>query len=131
MIDNWFKWLSGFIGAVVGYLYGGWTGPLIALIYLVGIDYISGTLAAGVNGNLNSKKGFQGAAKKVMIFLVVGMAHILDGILNQNVLMSGAIFLFISGEVISIGENATTLGMPLPDFLMNAISKKGGGPFGQ
>lgn len=121
------------VGCMFTYLYGGWTTALVILCYFVVIDYITGVVGAAISGKLSSKKGYAGAGKKLMIFIGVGIAHLLDQLLQTNFIMNGAIFWYMSGELISIGENAATLGMPLPDIVLKALekTKDGGGTVGQ
>lgn len=132
MFQEYFRAGLASAGCAFGYFFGGWTTTLIILMYFIVIDYVTGFLAAAIHGQLNSKKGFAGAAKKVMIFVGVGVAHLLDTLLNTNFIMTGAVFYYLSGELISIGENAAVLGVPLPEIILKALEKtKGGGTVGQ
>lgn len=109
-------------GVVVGYLFGGWSLLLQALVTLVIIDYVTGLLASGVEGKLSSKVGFKGIAKKVMLFLVVAAGHVIDRLTGQgHVLGDSAIFLYIGNELLSIFENVGRSGVPIPDKFKNAV----------
>lgn len=71
------------LGGFYGYLFGGWDVVLKVLVNLVVIDYITGVIAAGYNMKLKSKKGFKGIAKKLMLFLLVGVANQLDTVFGR------------------------------------------------
>ena len=51
---------------------------LIALIVFVALDYVTGVMCAVVDKKLSSAVGFKGIFKKVLIFALVGVGHILD-----------------------------------------------------
>ena len=104
------------IGGWLGWFLGGWDGLLYALIAFVVIDYITGVMCAIVDKRLSSRVGFKGICKKVLIFALVGMGHILDThiIGTGSVLRTAVIFFYISNEGVSLLENATYLGLPVP-----------------
>lgn len=89
---------------------------MYALIAFVVIDYITGVMCAIVDKRLSSRVGFKGICKKVLIFTLVGMGHILDThiIGSGSVLRTAVIFFYISNEGVSLLENATYLGLPVP-----------------
>lgn len=100
----------------------GWDIVLITLTILTIIDYITGIIAAAYNGELKSKIGFRGIAKKVVMFLLVGVAVQLDLILGSNsAIREATIFFFSGNELLSILENAGRMGVKLPDVLVNAV----------
>ncbi len=104
------------VGGWLGWFLGGWDGLLYALIAFVVIDYITGVMCAIVDRRLSSRVGFKGICKKVLIFALVGMGHILDThiIGSGSVLRTAVIFFYISNEGVSLLENATYLGLPVP-----------------
>ena len=105
------------IGGWLGYVLGGCDGLLYALIAFVVIDYITGVMSA-INGHrLSSSVGFKGICRKVLIFLLVGSANILDVhvIGTGSVLRTAVIFFYISNEGVSLMENAAHLGLPVPE----------------
>ena len=104
------------VGGWIGWFLGGWDGLLYALIAFVVIDYITGVMCAVVDRRLSSRVGFKGICKKVLIFALVGMGHILDThiIGTGSVLRTAVIFFYISNEGVSLLENATYLGLPVP-----------------
>ena len=113
------------IGGVMGYLFGGVDGFLFALIAFVAIDDITGVLAAIYTRQLSSEVGFKGIAKKVMIFLLVGIGNVIDvEILKAGaVLRTAVIFFYLSNEGISIIENAARLELPIPQQLVDVLKQ--------
>lgn len=105
------------IGGWLGYFLGGWDGLLYALIAFVVIDYLTGVMCAINDKTLSSEVGFKGICRKVLIFLLVGIAHILDVIVigSGGVLRTAVIFFYISNEGVSLLENAAHLGLPVPE----------------
>ena len=113
------------VGGCLGYFLGGCDGLLYALIAFVVIDYITGVLCAIYDKNLSSSVGFKGICKKVLIFLMVGVGHILDTkvIGTGSVLRTAFIFFYISDEGISLIENAAHLGLPIPQKLRDVLEQ--------
>lgn len=123
------------VGGWLGWFLGGCDGLLYALIAFVVIDYITGVMCAVADRNLSSEVGFKGIAKKVLIFLLVGIGNIIDTqvIGNGSVLRTAVIFFYISNEGVSLVENAAHLGLPIPTKLKDVLeqlhdrAEKGGG----
>ena len=110
-----------FTGVVgwLGWFLGGCDGLLYALIAFVVIDYLTGVMCAINDHNLSSEVGFRGICRKVLIFLLVGIANILDVqvIGAGSVLRTAVIFFYISNEGVSLLENAAHLGLPVPEAI--------------
>jgi toxin secretion/phage lysis holin len=117
------KTISAFIGAVTSFLFGEWSPLLGILVALVFIDYASGIGASGIEGKLNSSVGMKGIARKVAIFLIVAVAHMLDVSLGYegNILRDATIFFYLANEVLSIIENAGRIGLPVPEQIRQAV----------
>mgnify|MGYP002791478666 CR=1 FL=1 len=113
------------IGGWLGWFLGGFDGLVYALLAFVVIDYVTGVMCAVADRNLSSEVGFRGIAKKVLVFLLVGVANILDVhvIGNGSVLRTAVIFFYISNEGVSLLENASRLGLPIPEK-MKAVLKQ-------
>ena len=105
------------VGGWLGWFLGGCDGLLYALIAFVVIDYITGVMCAINDQSLSSEVGFRGICRKVLIFLMVGIANILDVnvIGTGSVLRTAVIFFYISNEGVSLMENAAHLGLPVPE----------------
>ena len=104
------------VGGWLGYFLGGCDGLILALLAFVVIDYITGVMCAIADKKLSSAVGFKGICRKVLIFLLVGIANILDVqvIGTGSVLRTAVIFFYISNEGVSLLENAGHLGLPIP-----------------
>ena len=105
------------IGGWLGYFLGGCDGLLYALIAFVVIDYITGVMCAISDHTLSSQVGFRGICRKVLIFMLVGIANVLDiyVLSSGSVLRTAVIFFYISNEGVSLLENAAHLGLPIPE----------------
>lgn len=113
------------IGGWLGWFLGGCDGLLFALIAFVVIDYITGVMCAVSDHTLSSEVGFRGICRKVLIFLLVGIANILDVqvIGTGSVLRTAVIFFYISNEGVSLLENAGHLGLPIPQKLKDILAQ--------
>lgn len=113
------------IGGWLGYFLGGCDGLIFALIAFVVIDYITGIMCAITDQKLSSAVGFKGICRKVLIFLLVGIANILDVqvIGTGNILRTAVIFFYISNEGVSLLENAGHLGLPIPEKIKDVLEQ--------
>lgn len=113
------------IGGWLGYFLGGCDGLLIALVVFVVVNYLTGVMCAIADHKLSSAVGFKGICRKVLIFLLVGIANILDVqvIGSGSVLRTAVIFFYISNEGVSLVENAAHLGLPVPDKLKDVLEQ--------
>lgn len=113
------------IGGWLGYFLGGCDGLLIALVVFIVVDYLTGVMCAIADHKLSSAVGFKGICRKVLIFLLVGIANILDVqvIRSGSVLRTAVIFFYISNEGVSLVENAAHLGLPVPDKLKDVLEQ--------
>ncbi|PRR78432.1 Holin family protein [Clostridium liquoris] len=107
------------IGAYIGWFLGGFDGLLYALVAFVVLDYITGLMVAILEKKLSSSIGFKGIFKKVLIFIFVGIGHIIDFYILQNgsAVRTAVIFFYLSNEGLSIVENAAKIGLPVPESL--------------
>ena len=113
------------VGGWLGYFLGGCDGLLIALAVFVVADYITGVMCAVSDKKLSSEVGFEGICRKIIIFLLVGIAHILDVtmIATGSVLRTAVIFFYLSNEGVSLLENAAHLGLPSPEKLKDVLEQ--------
>ncbi len=113
------------VGGWLGWFLGGCDGLLYALIAFVVIDYITGVMGAAADKKLSSEVGFKGICRKVLIFLLVGIANILDVdiIGTGSVMRTAVIFFYLSNEGLSLLENAAHLGLPIPDTLKDILAQ--------
>ena len=122
---NGIQFVFTMIGGWLGYFLGGCDGLLIALVMFVVMDYISGVMCAIADKNLSSEVGFKGICRKVLIFTLVGVAHIIDTqvIKTGSVLRTAVIFFYLSNEGVSLLENAAHLGLPIPEKLKEVLEQ--------
>ena len=112
-------------GGVLGWFMGAADGLIFALLAFVVIDYLTGVTCAMIDKKLSSEVGAKGIAKKVMIFVLVGIANVIDTQLIKSgaVLRTATIFFYLANEGLSILENAAHLGLPVPDKLKDALAQ--------
>ena len=104
---------------------------LQVLVLFVVLDYITGLVAAYGEQSLNSRVGFKGIAKKILLFAPVAVAYWLDMLLGQEILRSLAIFFYIANEGLSMLENLGRAGVPFPEQIQTALEQlKGDGEHG-
>ena len=113
------------IGGWLGYFLGGCDGLILALLLFVVADYITGIMCAISDKKLSSEVGFKGICRKVLIFMLVGIANVLDVqvIGNGSILRTAVIFFYLSNEGISLLENAAHLGLPIPEKLKKVLEQ--------
>ena len=113
------------LGGGIGYYLGGCDGLLYALIAFAVIDYMTGIMCAIADKKLSSTVGFKGICRKVLIFLLVGIANIVDmQVTGQpGVLRTAVIFFYLSNEGVSLLENAAHLGLPIPEKLKEVLEQ--------
>lgn len=128
-IWNWIQLAFAAVGAFLGWFLGGYDGFLYALITFVTVDYVTGVLCAIVDKKLSSEIGAKGIFKKVIIFVLVGIAQILDTQIlsiagnNGGVIRTAVIFFYLSNEGVSILENASHIGLPIPEKLKEVLKQ--------
>lgn len=113
------------IGGFIGGIMGGFDGLIYSLVAFVLIDYLTGVMAAIVEHQLSSEIGFKGIFRKVSIFMLVAVGHIIDSkLLGTGTALRTAIILFYSSnEGISILENATRMGLPIPKKIKSVLEQ--------
>lgn len=115
------------LGGLLGWFLGGTDGFLFALIVFVVADYLSGIMCAVINRRLSSAVGAKGIFKKVLIFVLVGIGHIIDSQIigdgSARALRTAVIFFYLSNEGISLLENATVIGLPVPQKLKDMLAQ--------
>ncbi len=111
------------LGTAASALLGGWDMWLQVLVYFVIADYLTGVLAAFYLKQLSSEVGARGIAKKVFIFLLVGIAYQIDMLAGTELVRVAVCAFYIGIEGLSILENAGKLGIPLPEVLTSALEQ--------
>lgn len=124
-----FNMICGIAGSFLVFLFGPWNGAMATLITFMAIDYISGIILAGVfgkspktkNGALESRAGWKGLVRKGVTLLIVLVAYQIDLMINTEYIRDAVIIAFIVNESISIIENASLMGIPIPKQITKAI----------
>lgn len=129
-MENAIKIAVGIGGGLASYLFGGWSVLLQTLVVFIVLDYVFAIVVASTHGELNSKKGFKGIAKKVGILVLVAVAHQVDIVLgNDSLIRDSVIFFYIANELLSILETVGKTNLPIPNALRKAVetlNSKGG-----
>ena len=122
---NMIQMVFAAVGGWLGYYLGGCDGLLLALVAFAAADYLTGVMCAVSDRKLSSNVGFKGICRKVLIFLLVGIANIIDVqvIGTGSVIRTAVIFFYLSNEGVSILENAAHLGLPIPETLKAALAQ--------
>lgn len=122
-MDKILGFFSAWICAALSFCFGDMDGFLIALLALMGFDYVTGVIKAAVKHDLCSSVGFKGIARKVFILALVAVGNLVDvHIFGQgNLCRSLVIGFYVANEALSIIENAIGLGLPVPKKLVTII----------
>lgn len=128
-MNEYWSMILQFIFATIrnglGWFLGGYDGLLFTLIVFVGINYITEVMCAIVDKKLSSEIKLKGIFKKILIFALVGIGNILDVqvIGNGSVFRTAVIFFYLSNVGISLLENASYLGLPIPEVLRDVLEQ--------
>ncbi len=115
-----------FVGIILQHFFGAWNNQMEVLLIFMVVDYLTGLSAAFIRNNvyLDSRKGFKGIIKKIVILCLVVLAHQIDVLIGQNTLTRNVVlFFFIGNEGLSILENASNCGLPVPKKLKDTLAQ--------
>ena len=119
----WLKWMAALAGGAITAALGGWDMMLQILVLFTVLDYVTGLVAAWYEQQLNSRVGFRGIAKKILIFVPIAVAFTLDRAMGQDILRSLAICFYVANEGLSIVENLGRASVPIPAPLKSALEQ--------
>ena len=114
-------YIAAIVGGVTGFLFGAWDLPLQILLTAIVLDYVSGMLKAFYLGEVSSRVGYKGLIKKVGILFTIVVANLTDLILGLHIFRSAICMFFCMNELISVLENISALGIPIPDILKDKL----------
>ena len=114
-------YIAAIVGGVIGFLFGAWDLPLQILLTAIVLDYVSGMLKAFYLGEVSSRAGYKGLIKKVGILFTIVVANLTDLILGLHIFRSAICMFFCMNELISVLENISALGIPIPDILKDKL----------
>lgn len=120
---TYFKAAIAIAGGMICGLLGGWDVALQVLVIFVVADYLAGVAAAWYLKKLDSNVGLRGIAKKILLFVPVGIGYWLDTLLGAELLRSLAIFFYIANEGLSILENLGRMDIPIPAVIKAALEQ--------
>ena len=110
------------VGTILYFLFGEFDIALQCLLVFIALDYISGIIKAFTNKELASKIGFRGILKKVGILIIVAVGVLVDRITGDSgAVRSLVIYYFVANEGLSIIENLSQTGLPIPKSIKNAL----------
>lgn len=124
-MSNYFNSAVAVIATFFTYLFGGWDVSLSILIVFMVLDYITGVIWAYIQKTVNSEVGFTGLLKKCMILVVLIVGAMLDRLLNSGswVFRTLVCYFYIANEGISLLENISLLGVPIPQKIKDALEQ--------
>ena len=113
------------LGGWMGYFLGGADGLMIALLVMMALDYLTGVLCAIADKTLSSAVGFKGICRKLVLLMLVGVAHVLDVhvVGDGSALRAAVICFYMSNEGLSLLENAARLGLPIPERMKEILAQ--------
>ena len=124
-LTKYFKAFITIIGTAFTWLFGAWDTPLGILVLFMALDYATGFLRGYINKELSSDIGLKGIARKAVIFVVLIVAVALDRLLNMGnwLFRSLVCYFYIANEGLSLLENCASLGLPIPDKILEALAQ--------
>ena len=99
-------------------------GMVKLLLLFMLLDMLTGILSAFVQKSLCSQDGARGVAKKALILILVGTAHLASDQFHLGLDLGSAVsFAYMVNELVSIVENCAHAGIPIPGQLLDALAK--------
>lgn len=104
------------------WLFGGIDVSMQCLLVAIAIDYVSGMIKGFTTKTLDSRLGFRGIVKKVGVLCIVCLAVLLDRITGESgAIRTLVIYYFVANEGLSIVENLSIAGLPIPQSIKKAL----------
>lgn len=114
---NWISVFCGLIGGGLTYWLGGWDVLLKTIVFLAVVDYITGCIKGIYTKQLSSEIGFKGLLKKIVMFIVIAVAYVIQGLVGGKIPLREVVIMFyIANEGLSLLENAAVF-VPIPERL--------------
>lgn len=124
MDRDWIPWVIRGSAAGAAAIWGGLAPVIQVLVLLMVLDVATGFLAAYVTATIDSGVSFRGMARKAIVLLLVGAASALEAHVDLPIGLGTAVAGFYSAhELISLLENATRAGLPVPEALQRALTQ--------
>lgn len=112
---------GGIILTIINFLFGEMDHSIIFLFIAMILDFITGMMSGAFVHKLNSNTCTRGLCKKLMVLIYIIIAHHMDMLLHLDYIRVGVCYLYATGEILSIIENGTKLGVPIPEPIKKAL----------
>ena len=114
--------------AVFTYLFGTFDILIQGAFMFIVLDFTTGLVKAWHNGEVSSTKSRKGLVKKTMFLSMILIGHWLDkaSLIPDNTGMSFrtlVLVFIVANEGISILENISEMGVPIPGFLRKVFER--------
>lgn len=114
--------ITASVATALVWLFGGIDVAMQCLLVAIALDYISGLIKAFTTRTLDSKIGFRGLIKKVGLLCIVALSVLLDRITGESgAIRTLVIYYFVANEGLSIIENLSIAGLPIPSSIKKAL----------
>lgn len=125
LYDEKISTLIAVLGTLFTWLFGTWDTALAILITFMILDYTTGLLRGYLSKKLSSDVGLKGVARKAVILVVLIVAVLLDRLLSGNVYVFRTLvcYFYIANEGLSILENCSVIGLPIPIKIQDALEQ--------
>ena len=111
-------------GTTLNVLFGSADGMFLTLIAVMVLDSITGVFCAVIRKKRSGRMGMRAFAKKMGILCIVSLATLIEqNILETTAIRSAVILYYISSEGLSIFENLSKIGVPIPKKLKDVLDK--------
>ena len=118
---NWISIFWGIIGGFFSYWLGGWDVLMKTIVFLAVTDYITGVIKGIYLKKLSSEIGFKGLLKKIVMFIVIAVAFVIQRLIGNTIPLREVVIMFyIANEGLSLLENAAVF-VPVPDKLKSVL----------
>lgn len=123
-MEKLFNWISvafGIVGGFLSYWLGGWDVLLKTIVFLAVVDYITGLIKGIYLKQLSSEIGFKGLLKKIVMFIVIAVAYVIQELIGGKIPLREVVIMFyIANEALSLLENAAVF-VPIPEKLKDVL----------
>ena len=111
----------GVAGGIIAKWLGGWDVLLITIVALAILDYVTGVIKGIYQKRLSSEIGYKGLLKKIVMFIVIAVAFIIQQLISDVIPLREVVIMFyVCNEALSLLENAAEF-VPIPDKLKNTL----------
>lgn len=114
----WTGWIS-----VLVWAFGGFDTSLKVLFFLMAVDFFTGVWIGYRTKTINSTRAYKGLNKKAYILIIVSCAAVLSKLIPNLGIRHMVIIFYVSTEILSVIENGSKLGVPIPTKLKKALEQ--------